>query len=115
MLVETGRRLKECVRACDTVARMGGDEFTIILSKMADERDASIVAERIIRALSLPFSVEGSSARIGVSIGICAYPSHGGDIDDMVHHADLALYRAKEEGRNCYRFHSADLPRSLEP
>jgi diguanylate cyclase (GGDEF)-like protein/PAS domain S-box-containing protein len=121
VLVETGQRLKECVRACDTVARMGGDEFTIILSKMADERDAAIVAERIIGALSRPFSVEGSSARIGVSIGICTYPSHGGDIDidgdidGMVHHADLALYRAKQEGRNGYRFHSADLPRSLEP
>ena len=105
VLVETGERLKGCVRACDMVARMGGDEFTIILSKMAGESDAPVAAERIIAALNVPFEVEGGSAEIGVSIGICVYPGSDTDLDAMVRHADLALYRAKEAGRNCYRFY----------
>jgi diguanylate cyclase (GGDEF)-like protein/PAS domain S-box-containing protein len=105
VLVEAGLRLKGCVRACDMVARMGGDEFTIILSKMADRPDASFVAERIIEAMNLPFEVDGSIATLGVSIGICVYPSFDTDMDAMVRHADLALYQAKSEGRNCYRFY----------
>jgi diguanylate cyclase (GGDEF)-like protein/PAS domain S-box-containing protein len=105
VLVEAGRRLKECVRACDMVARMGGDEFTIILSKMADDRDAAIVAERIIHSLSLPFMIEGERASIGVSIGICVYPRNGAELDAIVRQADLALYRAKQDGRNGYRFY----------
>jgi diguanylate cyclase (GGDEF)-like protein/PAS domain S-box-containing protein len=106
VLVETGRRLKDCVRACDMVARMGGDEFTIILGKMAEDRDAAIVAERIIHSLSLPFRIEGESASIGVSIGICVYPRHGAELDAIVRQADLALYRAKQDGRNGYRFYA---------
>jgi diguanylate cyclase (GGDEF)-like protein/PAS domain S-box-containing protein len=113
VLVEAGRRLKDCVRTCDMVARMGGDEFTIILGKMAEEPDAALVAERIVEAFSLPFSIEGATATIGVSIGICVYPTHDTDLDGMVRHADLALYRAKEGGRNGYRFYSADMDQGL--
>jgi diguanylate cyclase (GGDEF)-like protein/PAS domain S-box-containing protein len=110
VLVEAGRRLKDCVRACDMVARMGGDEFTIILARLAEEQDAALVADRIISAFSLPFDIDGVPATIGVSIGICVYPTDDTDLeglDGMVRHADLALYRAKEEGRNAYRFYSA--------
>ena len=106
VLVETGLRLKGCVRACDMVARMGGDEFTVILGKMADQPDICFVAERIIEALNLPFEVEGAVAGIGVSIGICIYGGADTSLESMVRHADLALYRAKSEGRNCYRFYS---------
>jgi diguanylate cyclase (GGDEF)-like protein/PAS domain S-box-containing protein len=109
VLVEAGRRLKECVRGCDMVARMGGDEFTVILSKLADEGDAAVVAERIIHSFHTPFAVEGALASVGVSIGICVYPTHQDDLDGMVRRADLALYRAKENGRNCYCFYSEDL------
>ena len=72
---------------------------------MAGESDAPVAAERIIAALNVPFEVEGGSAEIGVSIGICVYPGSDTDLDAMVRHADLALYRAKEAGRNCYRFY----------
>lgn len=112
VLVEAGRRLKECVRACDMVARMGGDEFTIILAKMAEAPDAAFVAERIVEALALPFCIEGATAGIGVSIGICLYPPYDTDLDGLVRHADLALYRAKEDGRNCYRFYSPEMAMS---
>jgi diguanylate cyclase (GGDEF)-like protein/PAS domain S-box-containing protein len=115
VLIEAGKRLKECVRACDMVARMGGDEFTIILSKMAEEPDASLVAERIIDAFSRPFNVEGVSASIGVSIGICVYPSHDADLDGIVRHADLAMYRAKQQGRNRYCFYSHDMAGEAAP
>jgi len=109
VLIESGRRLKECVRGCDMVARMGGDEFTVILSKLAEEADAAVVADRIIEAFSLPFDIEGERASVGVSIGICAYPSYQADLDGMVRRADLALYRAKEGGRNGYCFYSEEL------
>jgi diguanylate cyclase (GGDEF)-like protein/PAS domain S-box-containing protein len=108
VLIEAGHRLKECVRACDMVARMGGDEFTIILSKLADELDAALVAERIITSLAYPFQVEGTLASIGVSIGICVYPTFGSDLDAIVRYADLALYKAKGAGRNGYRFYSEE-------
>ncbi|TGU74450.1 diguanylate cyclase [Geomonas terrae] len=104
VLLEAGRRLKDCVRACDMVARMGGDEFTIILSKMAEPQDATVVAERIIAAFSLPFQVEGEEASVGVSIGICIYPVNDTDMDGMVRCADGAMYRAKQDGKNVYRY-----------
>jgi diguanylate cyclase (GGDEF)-like protein/PAS domain S-box-containing protein len=109
VLIEAGRRLQECVRGCDMVARMGGDEFTIILSKLAEEGDAAVVAERIIDAFSRPFNVEGKIAMLGVSIGICVYPTYETDLDGMVRRADLALYRVKEDGRNSYCFYTDDL------
>jgi len=107
VLVEAGHRLRECVRACDMVARMGGDEFTIILSKMAEQHDAALVAERIIESFALSFKIDGEEARVGVSIGICIYPACDTDMDGMVRHADLAMYRAKQDGRNVYRFYDA--------
>ncbi len=111
VLVEAGHRLRECVRACDMVARMGGDEFTIILSKMAEQHDAALVAERIIESFALPFHVEGESATVGVSIGICIYPACDTDLDGMVRYADYAMYRAKQDGKNVYRFYSAEMRR----
>ncbi|MBJ6799003.1 sensor domain-containing diguanylate cyclase [Geomonas propionica] len=105
VLLEAGQRLKDCVRACDMVARMGGDEFTIILTKMAEPQDAAVVAGRIIQAFAQPFLVEGQEAGVGVSIGVCIYPECGDDLDGMVRAADGAMYRAKQEGKNMYRFH----------
>lgn len=107
VLVEAGHRLRECVRACDMVARMGGDEFTIILTKLADQNDASVVAQRIIDSFSRPFVVEEEVAKVGVSIGICLYPAFDTDPDGMVRLADAAMYRAKEDGKNVYRFYCA--------
>ena len=111
VLMEAGERLKECVRACDMVARMGGDEFTIILAKMAEAEDAAVVAERIIEAFAPPFQVEGGEAGVGVSIGICIYPSCDSDLDGMVRFADSAMYRAKQDGKNVYRFYSPEMGR----
>ena len=106
VLIEAGRRLKECVRACDMVARMGGDEFTIILSKLAEEHDAALVADRILESFSHPFIIDGAPAAVGVSIGICVNPGYDADLDVLVRQADVAMYRVKQEGRNGFGFYT---------
>ncbi|UFS71924.1 diguanylate cyclase [Geomonas sp. RF6] len=105
VLVEVGQRLKDCVRSCDMVARMGGDEFTVILSKMVGEEDAALVAERILDALSVPFLLCGESYTIGGSIGICLFPSAAKDVAEIVSHADSAMYQVKQGGANGYCYY----------
>lgn len=106
VLTETAKRLRECVRTCDTVARMGGDEFTVILSQIGEERDAAAIAERIVDALSAPFRLAGETVFIGVSIGISVLATNGCDTDLLLKNADTAMYVVKEKGRNGYMFHA---------
>ncbi|MDH5639723.1 MAG: GGDEF domain-containing response regulator [Nitrospira sp.] len=105
-------RLKECVREVDTVARMGGDEFTIILEGFFHEDDVTRVAERITKSLSEPFCLGANQASIGVSIGITIYPNDDQEIDDLLRHADAAMYRAKQRGGNSFQFHIPNNPPS---
>ena len=106
-------RLHECVREVDTVARMGGDEFTIILEGLSHEDDLVVVARRITQSLSAPFNIQDRQATIGVSIGITIYPTDDHEIDDLLRHADAAMYRAKQRGGNAFEFHiSNDSPPS---
>lgn len=105
-------RLKECVREVDTVARMGGDEFTIILEGLSHEDDISRIAERITRSLTEPFQLGAERASIGVSIGITVYPTDDHEIDDLLRHADAAMYRAKQQGGNSFQFYIPDTPSS---
>jgi diguanylate cyclase (GGDEF)-like protein len=105
-------RLKECVREVDTVARMGGDEFTIILEGFSQEDDVTRVAERITKSLSEPFCLGTDHASIGVSIGITVYPHDDQEIDDLLRHADAAMYRAKQRGGNSFQFYIPNNPPS---
>jgi two-component system cell cycle response regulator len=106
-------RLHECVREVDTVARMGGDEFTIVLEGLSNEEDLVVVARRITRSLSEPFNIQDRQTSIGVSIGITIYPTDDHEIDDLLRHADAAMYRAKQRGGNTFEFHiSNDSPSS---
>lgn len=105
VLTETAKRLRDCVRTCDTVARMGGDEFTVILGQIEEEKDAAAIAERIVAALSAPFRVGRESVFIGVSIGISVLRHGGCDTDLLLKNADTAMYVVKEKGRNGYMFH----------
>ncbi|MDQ6997711.1 MAG: GGDEF domain-containing protein [Mariprofundus sp.] len=98
-------RLLRCVRKSDTIARMGGDEFTVILSNVSKEEQAAQIAEKIIATLSEPFELGEHSRRIGCSIGIALYPADGEDITDLLKNGDIAMYRAKET-RNSYRYFS---------
>ena len=106
LLKAVADRLKDCVREVDTVARMGGDEFTIILEGLSCEQDITIIARRITDSLSEPFLIQQQNASIGVSIGITVYPSDDHAIDELLKHADAAMYRAKQQGGNSFQFHT---------
>jgi diguanylate cyclase (GGDEF)-like protein len=105
LLKETALRLKSTLREIDVLARLGGDEFAIILCGMPDQQDGAVaVANRIIDIITEPYNINGNMVNIGTSIGIALAPGDGCDPDTLMKKADLALYRAKSEGRNGYRF-----------
>jgi diguanylate cyclase (GGDEF)-like protein/PAS domain S-box-containing protein len=108
VLVELSKRLKTHVREEDTVARLGGDEF-ILLIPNADSLGAAHVAEKLIEAAMLPLNVGHHELTVTPSIGIAIYPKDGTDLDSLSKCADAAMYRAKEDGRNSYRFFTSEL------
>ncbi len=91
------------------LARLGGDEFTVLLSEIREATDAAAVSKRIIDAVSEPFVMNGSEIRIGASVGIAIFPRDGSDYQTILKNADMAMYQAKEEGKNTYRYFSEDL------
>ena len=98
LLIEVGRRLRDCIRETDLVARRGGDEFTVILDGVPDGTAAVRVAQKIVDALAEPVVLDGNRLRIGCSIGISLAPADGRDVEDLVKCADIAMYRAKARG-----------------
>ncbi len=108
-LRQVARLLGSAVRQEDTISRLGGDEFLIVLPDARHGRDAVRVAGLIHQALAEPLLVMGHLFRLGASIGISVFPDDGRDAETLIEHADIAMYRAKEDGRNGYRFYTADL------
>ncbi|MGE5547823.1 MAG: EAL domain-containing protein [Solirubrobacterales bacterium] len=106
LLQTVAERLTGCTRQGDTVARLAGDEFTVILEDIQDARDAAVVAHKILHLLSEPFELNGTVANISSSIGVALYPADAGDPQGLVKLADAAMYRAKNLGRNGCQFHS---------
>lgn len=105
LLVAVAERLRRIVRDVDSVARLGGDEFAVIQTCPQDQREGAVVlANRILEAITEPFDLDGRKVVIGTSIGITLAPNDATDADSLIRNADLALYKAKAEGRNCYRF-----------
>lgn len=104
LLIETSKRLRACVRESDTVARMGGDEFTAILCNVGNGSGKEIVAQKILDAIRAPFVLHEQDCNVGVSIGIAVYPDSGSNSEELVKVADTAMYLAKDGGKNCYRF-----------
>jgi diguanylate cyclase (GGDEF)-like protein len=100
LLVEVSRRLKERIRSCDTVARLGGDEFTLFAQNIGSDENARVVAEHLLKTFSTPFTVDDHELFITASIGYCIYPHDTKDIDELMRNADLAMYFAKERGKN---------------
>ncbi|ALC17247.1 sensor diguanylate cyclase, PAS domain-containing [Desulfuromonas soudanensis] len=100
LLQQVAERLKTCTREGDTVARFGGDEFVILLPKVADDRPAAMVSEKILKLFESPFQLGERTLRTSTSIGYVLYPEDGQTCEDLLKHADSAMYRAKELGRN---------------
>jgi diguanylate cyclase (GGDEF)-like protein/PAS domain S-box-containing protein len=108
-LQEVAERLKRFAREQDTVARLGGDEFLIMLTHIKDVSDAAVAAERLMDAMTAGFVVQGHSLNVSCSIGISIFPEHGADCEMLIKHADAAMYSAKADGRNNFRFFTADM------
>ncbi len=103
-------RLKEQIRSSDVVSRIGGDEFTIVLSDLAEPEDAAMVARKILNALRQPITLKDDMRIIvSASIGIASFPDCGNDIDTLMRAADMAMYQAKRDGRNIYSFYMAEM------
>lgn len=109
LLKSAAQRLVTCVRAMDTVARIGGDEFVVVLSGIGEPRDAAMVSSKILDELSRPFFIGGHEVDISGSIGISVYPQDGKDVSTLKAQADLAMYHAKQNGRNNYRFFAPEM------
>lgn len=105
LLVEVAQRLTGCIRERDTIARLGGDEFVFVLEGLSAPEDSALVARKIIEELAVPFPIAGELLRTSPSIGISLYPEDGQDADFLLKFADIAMYRAKAAGRNCYHFY----------
>ena len=114
LLMQVAGRMSACLRRGDTAARSGGDEFIIVLSEISHPEDAAQVADKIIGVLHAPFDLGGHTVRISISIGIAVYPvDSSDDIGDLLRKADQAMYAAKADGRDRYRFYSAAMERAV--
>ena len=103
LLIQVAARLGATVRQGDTVARVGGDEFVIALPDLDHDHDVAHLVSKMIRAVSQPYSIHGVSVNMTASVGVGVYPTHGQDVETLMKSADLALYEAKDAGKNDYR------------
>ncbi|MFC1747790.1 EAL domain-containing protein [Pseudomonadota bacterium] len=108
-LKQVADQFVNCLRTEDTVSRLGGDEFTVILEGIESKEDASTVAQKLIDIFSTPFDVEGNEIYLGVSIGLSLFPTDSDDVETLIKYADLAMYHAKASDRNNYQFFKTDL------
>ena len=109
LLQEIARRLKATLRENDTVARVGGDEFQVVVCNVAGSVDAARIAEKLMRTLGEPFTLEDQELHVTASLGVSLFPRDGASGELLLKYADTALYEAKGEGRNTYRFFSPEM------
>jgi diguanylate cyclase (GGDEF)-like protein len=106
LLREVARRLERRIREGDTVARLGGDEFVLLLMEIGAGEEAARVAETLLETLRQPFAIRGRELYVSASLGVCVYPHDGSDPESLIKNADSAMYRAKEQGRNCFQLYA---------
>ncbi len=109
LLKSVAQALRRCVRAGDTLARQGGDEFTILLPDLAQAGDVTVIADKIVDELKQPFHVAGQDFRATASVGIAVFPRDGDNADTLLKNADIAMYKVKAAGKNAYRFFTAEM------
>ena len=114
LLMQVSARLWGTTRETDVLARLGGDEFSLLLRPIDKASDAAAIAERIVKAMSSPFAIDGHQVVIGASVGIAIAPADGESTDVLMKNADLALYRAKAEGRSTYHFFEKDMDAAIQ-
>jgi diguanylate cyclase (GGDEF)-like protein/PAS domain S-box-containing protein len=109
LLQQVAARLKGCLRRCDTLSRLGGDEFTAVLPELTDPQDAALIAEKFIECLRLPFDLANQLVHISASIGIAIYPEHGNSVEELIRNSDVAMYHMKSQGKNGHAFFDASM------
>lgn len=109
LLQEVARRLRNCLRESDTLARWGGDEFTAMLEEFDSANDVALAARRVLDSLSIPYLVNGRELVITASVGISTYPDDGQDVQALLKSADIAMYRAKESGKNNFQYYAPQM------
>ncbi|EPJ53092.1 MAG: PAS/PAC sensor-containing diguanylate cyclase/phosphodiesterase [Osedax symbiont Rs2] len=109
LLQEASSRIQEVLRASDTAARFGGDEFAVILSDIEELHTVNLIVDRILKSMASPFRLCGNDAFVSASIGITVYPTDGKDSETLLRKADSAMYKAKDEGRNNFQFFTAQM------
>jgi diguanylate cyclase (GGDEF)-like protein len=114
LLTQVANRLRSCVRETDTVSRLSGDEFAILQVDLKEPAEATALSRRIVDAFAEPFDLEGHQAAVSTSIGIAIAPNDGSAPDQIMRNADLALYRAKADGRGTYRFFEAEMDNKMQ-
>ncbi len=113
LLQGMSQRLRDCLREGDTLARIGGDEFMLLLPLVRSRDNAAFIAQKILASLKHPFHIDGHEIYSGMSIGISVFPEDGDNLETLSKHADLAMYHAKDHGRNDFRFFTHELHRTL--
>ena len=111
LLIKISERLADCVRGNDTVGRLSGDEFAVVLGGLGQPEDAALVAKKIVEVLNQPFRLQGAELYVTASVGITLFPADGTDQDMLIRNADVAMYRAKDMGRNNYQFFTPEMNR----
>ncbi len=109
LLQKVAERLVGCVRKCDTVARLSGDEFAVMLTNFSNDADVIHVSRKVLSIFEQPFDLEGPEVYVTASIGVSIYPNDGDTVDELVTHAGAAMHHVKEHGRNAYRLYTDDL------
>ena len=114
LLKQVAERLQGCMREVDTVSRFGGDEFVILLEDVGSAENSATVASKVLQAVEKPLLIGGNEVQVGASIGITHYPEDAGDAVTLLRNADMAMYRAKEAGRNNYQFYTGKMNQQVQ-